>query len=198
MKKSNSYISTLRPGSSDRPEEPHSAGVTLKTKLSLLGTIGLLLILSYFTYSKILYSPQHLFASYFSPHRPPVVMQNAPEHINEEWRQAIQYYTGKNYQKASDQFYSLIDNGAYPNYIVHFYAGVSYLGSGSYENAEYAREEFNIVLNSENDFKPAARWYLALSYVRLDRDQKATQLLRKISESLDFKHDEASDLLERL
>ncbi len=172
--------------------------VSLRTKISLIAAIMLLLILSYFTYSSILYSPQHLLASYYDSYRPPVVMKGAPPDINQEWEQAIRFYDKREFQQAADQFYMLIDNGIYPNYIVQVYSGVSYLGTGIYEHAEYAREEFHKVLSTENDFNEPARWYLALSYVRLDQYDEARRLLRKISDEPGYAHEAAAELLPKL
>jgi tetratricopeptide (TPR) repeat protein len=97
---------------------------------------------------------------------------------------AIVFYNDKKYDQALNQlnaYYSKSDE-KYKTTEIKLYLALSHLFSG---NNKEAITYFSEILTKENsgNYREAAEWYLALSYLKDMNVEKSTELLKKISET---------------
>lgn len=107
---------------------------------------------------------------------------------------AIKVYNQKDYKEAIVNFkYALVDLADDPE--IRFYLGVSFLATS---DAKEAIKQFEQVLNKDqSNFKDPARWYKALSYLKLNQIESSIEELNKINPGSEF-YQESLNLLEEL
>jgi len=86
-----------------------------------------------------------------------------------------QYMEGK-YQNSIDQFSTLASIPALQSE-VQFFSGLSYLGLGQYQSAQYKLEP---VLVGDNRYQAETLWYLSLCYLKTGEFEKANTLLGQL------------------
>lgn len=153
------------------------------------GIAASLVILAAAAYLLILQNQRANYYSYFAPYPAPINVRGGNGNLQHE---AMVFYQHEEFSKAIEAFnhVAAVDK----NEEIEFYLGVSLLGNKKPAEASVIFEK--LMLNSTH-YEQAARWYLALSYLGLNKQDKAKSLLLKIRES-DYQFDRAQKLLSSL
>lgn len=170
-------------------EEENSEGekgkvVPLYRKRSILAiaaSIALLISLSaYFTRDQVPLN-ERIYAAYFEPFDSPGTgltrsSSNTTEGLSLK-AQAYLAYDNANYTEAVSLFNKILSEKDDP--IIHLCLGNAQLKLGEYDEAEAT---FNQMLNEHTDLVTQTRWYLALTYLRENKMERAKSILWEVSE----------------
>ena len=154
----------------------------------IAATLLIILTVSQFFSADV--SGESLFARYFEPY--PDYVSLRTDQVTELER-GLEMYTKGNY----DQAISLLRNANAAkkhSEDVIFYLGLSFLASGDAQSAVQTLEPF---YRLQTIYQPQVRWYLSLSYLKLDQTERSINYLQDIGVG-DFKYKEAQELLELL
>lgn len=109
--------------------------------------------------------------------------------------QAFQMYENKEYDNALKLFSNVLDTDK-ENIPVQFYSGISYIELGQYQNALHP---FNFIMDhKQNLYVERAEWYAALCFLKLNDNDNAVELFRKISLSSSSYKDKAHEILKSI
>lgn len=146
-------------------------------------------------------SNERIFENYFEPYRNTVLPIVRGEEMNTiEYRAFLAYETGE-YHKAINLFNSVGNPGAK---YVRFYKAMCYL---SVDKTQEAIETLLPLSEPSEgsiedlDWQQKAEWYLALAYLRQNKDREALRYLDKLkdqNQELRFMKEEATELSESL
>jgi tetratricopeptide (TPR) repeat protein len=102
----------------------------------------------------------------------------------------------RNYVLSSELFRSILDKDQ-KNMACWFYYGISSIETGNLKEAEKA---FTVIINDNQSlYVEQAEWYLALNFIKSNKLDKASELLKSISANPENKHQkDAARLLEKL
>lgn len=141
-----------------------------------------------------------LFVTYFEPYpnilapvsRAPVSRSAGDTAAYED---AMQLYEAGRYAEAISELSSLIDeNSERPGLI--FYRGIAYLGTNEPEKA--AADFKAVIAADENTFAEPARWYLALSRLKMGKEAEAREGFERIKNSGGTMSAQADQILEEI
>lgn len=164
-----------------------------KTFLAIISAsfIILITVVLFLIYSGPHNSPE-IFAQYYLPYDLDNNYRSAGE---SDMDQGLNLYNNKKYGEALVYFENLLKAEPY-NAKAHFAAGISALEVGQNKQAA---EHFIQVMESENlEFYQHAQWYLALTYLRLNKVQEAEILLIALRNTGGFYHKQASEIVDTL
>ena len=137
-------------------------------------------------------STEELFDSYYTVYDAPGVTRGEGTQ-HENWQKAIDYYSAKNFREAKTYFEKAQDE--VPDYQLSFYKSSAFLAMS---NIEDALSGFNVVLETDNDYNQQARWYKALSLIKLERIDEAKAILMNIISKESYNHEKAKQILKQL
>ena len=175
--------------SSWEAEEKPTKHIQLSTywKMSIAASI---VIASFIGYQS--WSDKDLYSEYYSAYPNYEYTTTRGEDEVTLRSKAFAAYDSKAYELANDLFTELISQSDQPEY--HFFRGITRLETN---NPESAFEDFGKLTNDGNSYYQASLWYSALAYIKLEKTDKARQLLDELAQ-LDEYRKEAGDLLEEL
>ncbi len=121
-------------------------------------------------------NPSELFVTHFRPAED-IVLAGTRGTGDDLDRQAYEAYRLGNYAEALEIFESQIEDSPY-RLTDLFYLGNCYLTEGRWQEASQAFDE---VIRARTSLAEDAKWYLALSYLQLNRLDEAQGLLEEIA-----------------
>ena len=136
-------------------------------------------------------SADAVFESYFETYKAPSVERNSETTLNTNLQSAMKAYEAKDYEKAL-VFFTKVESET--NYVTSFYRGVSYLSSKN-PNYKQALQNFEIVLQTDNDYNQQALWYKGLTLLKLKETDKALKVFQKIKEATSYNHAKAAEIV---
>lgn len=131
-----------------------------------------------------------LYENYFNP---PETIDKVRSRGVDNSGAAIEAYNNGNFEKAEQEFKKTIDRQF--DYRLIYYQGITKMRLGKFDDAELL---FNQILEGNNNYLANTRWFLALTYIKLDREDEAIPLLQKITSSDSQYKNEALNLLREL
>lgn len=130
-------------------------------------------------------------------YQPPMAetIRSVRDRTEQEYFEAMESYAAGNWSEAMPLFTELAATEQY-SYPAKYYLAHCYYQSGDYLGAG---ERFASVAGAPGEFKSAAQWYQALSWLHLpDETNKATTLLKEIQSRDGFFRERAALLLDAL
>jgi tetratricopeptide (TPR) repeat protein len=119
----------------------------------------------------------NIYTAYYKPYRNVVVSYNrSGDKAGSLKEEAFSKYAQGDYAQAIEKFQEI--NNKNQDAVIHFYLANAYMASGKMSKAQ---ENFRLVLaNNDSLFKDQTKWFLALSYLKCNRTNKATELLKEL------------------
>jgi tetratricopeptide (TPR) repeat protein len=168
-----------------QPEEQEQQAVTAKViplyarKYLLMAAASVTLLLaSTLTLHTLLqnrHTPEAIFESYYEPYDDIAVMRDIPTKIAIK-NEAAMAYNERNYRKSIQLFKIVLEKEKDEEAL--FYLGNAYLSANMPLEAINTFESY---LSTFDNYKNEAKWYLALSYLKAGKDQKARNLLKELA-----------------
>lgn len=153
------------------------------------------------------FNTDKIFQSHFTPYPIDNFERNFNNNVfaSFNWEEGVEAYQEKNYDEVVYLLNDLLKNeGSHTDsFIDHFYLGISYLG-GEKPDSKTAIDHFNKVLTDTTpmtaNWKAPTHWYLALSYLQLNKTQNTRKHLKEIitEGSEAYHYQEALKLLEEI
>jgi tetratricopeptide (TPR) repeat protein len=138
-------------------------------------------------------SNDSLFKIYYQPDAALIIRGTNSQ--NADIIKAFQLYEKKDYNSALVLFTEVLKNDK-SNIPVQFYSGISNIELGQYQ---LALLPFNFIrAHSQNLYKDRADWFAALCYLKLNENENAVDLFRKISHSNSSYKDKAHEILKSI
>lgn len=165
---------------------------------SIAAAIVLLLVIS----SRVFFSTDIanstvLYDKYYETY--PAIMSFRSSNENAEEKNdlynAFAGYEAKDYNQASYYFEKIVRQDS-TNYLSRFYMGICKIESDNLKEAEEYLSELTVKNN--HIFREQAHWYLAMVYIKKDKQSKAREILHKIVQQNMVKKEEAKEILKSL
>ena len=180
-------------------KQPGLLRTILRHKLSRIAAasfVVLLLITSlslYFLRPDGNMSNDSLFKIYYQPDA--ALLIRGTNSQNATLIQAFQMYENKEYNNALSLFSEVLDKDS-ENIPVQFYSGISNIELGQYQEALHP---FNFIMDhKQNLYVERAEWYTALCFLKVNENENAVDLFRKISLSNSSYKDKAHEILKSI
>ena len=135
-------------------------------------------------------------ADYFVPYKSPVVLRSNTASTT-AWSRGAEAYANGEYEVASQEFEAAETEQSAPLYLIKYYRALSLLASKS-GSADLSVVLLSEVAQGSHDYVQQANWYLALAYVKADRQKEAKLLLSEIVKRRNYMHKEAGEILKKL
>ena len=180
-------------------KQPGLLRTILRHKLSRIAAasfVVLLLITSlslYFLRPDGNMSNDSLFKIYYQPDA--ALLIRGTNSQNATLIQAFQMYENREYNDALSLFSQVLDKDS-QNIPVQFYSGISNIELGLYQEALHP---FNFIMDhKQNLYVERAEWYTALCLLKVNENENAVGLFRKISLSNSSYKDKAHEILKSI
>lgn len=135
-----------------------------------------------------------IFAQYFKPYQNEYITRSDEVRVNNLYF-ALQAYENHDYAKAIVLFNKVIEADK-SQHMAYFYKGVSCIEMGNYNGAI---ESLNVILNNENNpYYAQSKWYLALTYLKLNNPAIAKQHLDWLALNDRYYGTKAKEILKKL
>jgi len=180
-------------------KQPGLLRTILRHKLSRIAAASFVVLLIMTSLSLYFLRPDgnmsndSLFKIYYQPDA--ALLIRGTDSQNAALIEAFQLYENKEYNSALELFAQVLDADG-ENIPVQFYSGISNIELGQYRNALHP---FNFIMeNKQNLYVERAEWYASLCYLKLNENENAVDLFRKISLSNSFYKDKAHEILKSI
>ena len=169
-----------------------------RTKLHRIAAAAFFLVLIfgsisiYFMHDTNTVSNENLFRIYYQPDAALLIRGQSEDKMLIE---GFQKYENRDYSGALNMFNRILETDS-DNMPVQFYAGLSNIETGKYQNA---LKPFNhIINNNRNLYVEKAKWYAGLCYLKLNDNEKAHKIFKEISASNSTYKYKAKNLLKSI
>ena len=165
--------------------------VTFIRRYAAVAAVILLLVVSGLVYfiQPGQYTNERLFKMYYKTEDAVGISRSGNGNIVE----AIMKYHEKDYFTALRLFDDILKNDP-TNYAIRYYCGISYIETGSYENAVAMLE--SVMEQNENLYIEYAQWYCSLAYLAKGDQDSAKAGFKAIADNSDhYYKDQASSIL---
>lgn len=180
-------------------KQPGLLRTILRHKLSRIAAASFVVLLIMTSLSLYFLRPDgnmsndSLFKIYYQPDA--ALLIRGTDSQNAALIEAFQLYENKEYNSALELFALVLDADG-ENIPVQFYSGISNIELGQYREALHP---FNFIMeNNQNLYIERAEWYASLCYLKLNENEIAVDLFRKISLSSSFYKDKAHEILKSI
>ena len=180
-------------------KQPGLLRTILRHKLSRIAAASFVVLLIITSLSLYFLQPDgnmsndSLFKIYYQPDA--ALLIRGTNSQNATLIQAFQMYENKEYTNALTLFSQVLDTDS-ENIPVQFYSGISNIELGQYQNALHP---FNYIIeHKQNLYVERAEWYAALCFLKLNENENAVDLFRKISLSGSSYKDKAHEILKSI
>lgn len=120
---------------------------------------------------------QAIYEKYYSPYEVSVAYRSGNTEIDRLLFNAFERYEEKDYEQALELFEEVLKSRD-EDMAANLYSGITYMEEEKYQKA---KTSFNkIILNNDNMFIEQAKWYLALCYLKTEKNDDAQVILSKI------------------
>ncbi len=138
------------------------------------------------------YEPQELYSMYYKPYDSYASVRSGNINTDDIFFQALLKYEKQEFDETISLLNKIIevDN---MNIASMFYLGVSYIETGRYADAFNSFTK--IVDHGDNLFIEQADWYLGLTFLRSDEQEKAIKQFQTIAQSQSFYNEKAKEIL---
>lgn len=120
---------------------------------------------------------QAIYEKYYSPYEISVTYRSGNTEMDRLLFNAFEHYEEKNYEQALVLFEEVLQSRE-KDMATNLYSGISYMEEERYQKAETS---FNkIISNNNNLFIEQAKWYLALCYLKTEKNEDAHVILSEI------------------
>lgn len=134
------------------------------------------------------FSSQELYSMYYQPDDAVMVMRSGETDSDNLLVEALTKYEQQDYEGALQLF-----KKDQSNLLVHFYSGLAYMEIDKFEEAIHS---FQVIIdNNDNLFIEQAKWYQALSYLKIDEKDKAKLLFQDVTKYNSIYKDKAQHIL---
>jgi len=133
-----------------------------------------------------------VYSNNFEVYEAPSALRDVEESSQINWEVGIELYSNMEYDEALERFSNAEEN--IPEYIVFFYKGVSAMAQGQ-PNYEIALQNFESVMQSDNDYRQQSKWYKALIMLKTDRREVAFAIFNEIVSAKSFNYKKANRIL---
>ncbi len=133
-----------------------------------------------------------VYNTYFEMYSSPSLVRDSENSILVNWENAANYYREGDFENAIT-FFEKTDNEV-PIYLSSFYIGISSMAQET-PNYKIALENFETVLNIDNDYKQQASWYKGLALLELNRKEEALLIFKSISKSKEYNYLMAEEII---
>jgi tetratricopeptide (TPR) repeat protein len=147
-----------------------------------------------FLFNEQSYEPQELYSMYYKPYDSYVSVRSGNIDTDDIFIQALMKYEKQEFDETIALLNRIIevDN---MNIASMFYLGVSFIETGRYADAYNSFTK--IVDHNDNLFIEQAEWYLGLTFLRSNEQEKARKQFETIAESQSFYNEKAKELLQQ-
>jgi tetratricopeptide (TPR) repeat protein len=180
-------------------KQPGLLRTILRHKLSRIAAASFVVLLIITSLSLYFLQPDgnmsndSLFKIYYQPDA--ALLIRGTNSQNATLIQAFQMYENKDYDNALSLFSEVLDIDS-ENIPVQFYSGISNIELGQYQEALHP---FNFIMDhKQNLYVERAEWYTALCRLKLNENETAVDLFRKISLSNSSYKDRAHEILKSI
>ncbi len=135
--------------------------------------------------------PEDIFKVYYQTPKPIKIVRSGTNFPGDTFNRDMQIYSDGNYDEASRRLIKYSSNPA-----ARFYAAISYMEIGQYNNAESILSF--IASNPSDLFYDQAQWYLGLCYLMNNKKQEAIDVFSRIAHSQNLYNDKAAQILSKL
>ncbi len=136
-----------------------------------------------------------LFAYYYQPYHFVIEQDRGNETVDDSLvNTATELYKSEKYSDASELTSKVLEktNG---HVKAHFILGLTLIEAKNYEAAA---DEFNWILDNHASYHLESKWYLALCYLKLEKNKKAQKQLKDLSESKNLYQERAKVILTQM
>ncbi len=131
-----------------------------------------------------------IYNTYYENYSNPSVVRDSETSTQVNWEEAASLYREKDFENAITFF----KKSEVPSYLSAFYIGMSSLPKKD-PNFEKTSENFEIVLDSDNDYRQQTLWYKGLTLLKLNRKEEAKKLFNKIVKEKGYNYLKAEEII---
>jgi tetratricopeptide (TPR) repeat protein len=118
----------------------------------------------------------NIYVTYYKPYRNVVVSYNrSGDKAGSLKEEAFSKYAQGDYVKAIKKFQEINNNDK--DAVIHFYLANAYMAIGEMNKAQ---ANFRFVLTNDSIFMDQTKWFLALTYLKCNKPNKASELLKEL------------------
>jgi tetratricopeptide (TPR) repeat protein len=146
---------------------------------SVAASIALLIATGIFVqrFNNLNTNNQVIYEKYYSPYEVSVAYRSGNTEIDRLLFNAFDRYEKKDYEQALGLFEEVLQSRE-EDMAANLYSGITYMEEEKYQKA---KTSFNkIILNNDNMFIEQAKWYLALCYLKTEKNDDAQVILSEI------------------
>ena len=163
---------------------------------SIVIMMGLTVYFAFFKEGSL--TNDQLFADYYGPYEVSTAIRSDAPAEHDQLIRGLIAYEASNYEDAVDNFKTTLSNDP-SNNTARFYLGISYIETN---NLSLAEKEF-MLINDQNSllFGELAKWYLALTWIKMDSKDSMKQIKNLLQEIVSLEGDrkeEAEKLLRQI
>jgi tetratricopeptide (TPR) repeat protein len=137
-------------------------------------------------------SVSEVYSDNFEVYSAPGVVRDSNLNEQSSWITAADYYRTKEYEEAIEWFSNA--ETEIPSYMAFFYKGVSYMAQNT-PNYAMAIQNFETVLQSDNDYRQQALWYKGLALLKQNKRQDALTVFNEIVAAKSYNFNKAQAIL---
>lgn len=160
--------------------------------------IAAMLIIFFGVYQWLIFnngiSGDEVYTNYYETYKAPSVIRDTGTNELTNWKRATEYYRKQEHEEAIVYFSKA--EKEIPQYLVAFYTGMSML---EVEAPDYqaALNNFETVLQSDNDYTQQATWYKGLLLLKLGKNEEAISVFENIVEAQTYHYQKAEEILKK-
>lgn len=131
-----------------------------------------------------------VYDTYFEAYEAPSMERDGSESPN--WKLVVASYQNGAYKETIPFLQQ--SKGEVPDYLIAFYTGISHMASQK-PDLEKAVQNFDEVLTTDNDYHQQAEWYKALALLKMEKEEAAKVIFKKIVAAKNYQYEEAESIL---
>ncbi len=137
---------------------------------------------------------QSIYDKYYEPYEATITFRSADTEINNLLTKALEQYKAQNYSEALTLFKTVLDKKE--DIAASLYSGISYMEIEKFKKANQSFKE--VIDDGQNLFVEQAKWYMSMCYLKMDKSNKASSLLRELACESTFYKKDARNILRKI
>lgn len=131
-----------------------------------------------------------VYDTYFETYAAPSLERDGRTDLN--WNLVVESYQNEAYKEAL--VFLKKSEGEVPDYLIDFYTGMSLMAVQPPEFG-LAVQNFDKVLATDNDYHQQAEWYMGLALLKMEKEEEAVVLFKRIVAAKNYQYEEAKSIL---